>query len=338
MSKRALITGITGQDGSYLAELLLAKGYEVHGLVRRVAAEHLDQRYSRVLRLLPEVQIHAGSLECQPSVFNVVEKVRPEECYHLAAQSSVGYGGQDEFQTWNVNVSGTHYLLAALRQLAPRCRTFFAASSEIFGPGDGSPRTETSPFQPRSLYGISKLAGFELVRHYREKHGMFTASGILFNHESPRRGMEFVTRKITTAVAAILAGRAETIDLWNVSATRDWGAAADFVEGMWLMLQAGEPEDYVFATGKARTVAQFAEVAFSLAGLDWTRFVAAGAAASATGSGEPVMIGDPSRAWKQLNWRPRTSFENLVRQMVEADLQLSGLDPAQVMARASAQV
>ncbi|NWF82272.1 MAG: GDP-mannose 4,6-dehydratase [Bryobacteraceae bacterium] len=336
MSKRALITGITGQDGSYLAELLLAKGYEVHGLVRRVAAEDPDQRYSRIVHILPRIQIQAGSLECQPSVFNVVEKVRPDECYHLAAQSSVGYGAQDEFQTWNVNVSGTHYLLAALRQLAPRCKMFFAASSEIFGAGDGSPRTETSPFQPRSLYGISKLAGFELARHYREKHGLFAATGILFNHESPRRGMEFVTRKITRAVAAILAGRAETIDLWNVSAARDWGAAPDFVEGMWLMLQAEEPEDYVLATGTARTVAQFAEAAFSSAGLDWTRFVASGAAASATGSGEPAMTGDPSRALQKLNWRSRTSFDNLVRQMVEADLQLSGLDPAQVMARASA--
>lgn len=336
MSKRALITGITGQDGSYLAELLLAKGYEVHGMVRRVASEDHIQRAGRIRHLAHRVQIHAGSIECQPSVFNVVEEVRPDECYHLAAQSSVSYGAEDEFQTWDVNVSGTHYVLAALKRVVPECRTFFAASSEIFGVGDPAPRCETSMPQPRSMYGITKLAGLELARHYRDKHGLFVASGILFNHESPRRGFEFVTRKITCAAAAIAAGRDESLELWNVGAARDWGAAPDFVEGMWLMLQAEDPADYVLATGTARTIEQFADSAFALAGMDWRRHVRVKAQPNGTKADEAVLIGDPSKAMRLLDWRLRTSFEELVRSMLEADLRRAGYDPLKVLAKTHA--
>src|SRR3954467_14081072 len=249
MTKKALITGITGQDGSYLAEHLLALGYEVHGLVRRVAFEDPERRFSRIKHIVNDVQLHPASLESFSSIFQILSRVEFDECYHLAAQSFVAESFDDGFSTFNTNINGTHYILAALRQLNPRCRFYFAGSSEMFGRVRETPQKENTPFHPRSPYGISKVAGFDLTRNYREAYGMYCVGGILFNHESPRRGFEFVTRKITSTVAQIKAGLASELKLGNLEAQRDWGHAADYVRAMHLMLQREEADDYVVATG-----------------------------------------------------------------------------------------
>ena len=238
--KKALITGITGQDGSYLAEHLLGLGYEVHGLVRRVALEDPTRRFTRLEHLLDRVTLHPASLESYPSIFHVLSKHNFDECYHLAAQSFVAESFADGFSTMNTNINGTHYMLAALRELQPECRFYFAGSSEMFGKVRETPQNEETPFHPRSPYGISKVAGFDLTRNYREAYGMYCVSGILFNHESPRRGFEFVTRKITSTVARIKLGLATELRLGNLDATRDWGHAADYVRAMHLMLQQPE--------------------------------------------------------------------------------------------------
>src|SRR5271166_1433621 len=270
MSRRkALITGITGQDGSYLAELLLSKGYEVHGLVRRVALEDPANRLKRLDATRDRIVLHAGSLESFPSLHQIVRRVQPDECYHLAAQSYVSYSFDDEFSTLQTNINGTHYLLAVLKNLAPGCRFYFAGSSEMFGKAEEVPQTERTRFHPRSSYGISKVTGFELTRNYREAYGLHASSGVLFNHESPRRGYEFVTRKITSAVARILAGQSKQIQLGNLEARRDWGHAREYVEAMWLMLQQPEPDDYVVATGESHSVREFVELAAARCGLNW---------------------------------------------------------------------
>src|SRR5205809_4978367 len=266
--KCALITGITGQDGSYLAEFLLAKGYDVHGIVRRVALHDPEHRLSRILGIRNQIQLHAASMESYASLHQVVESVRPSECYHLAAQSFVSYSFDDEFSTLNTNINGTHYLLAALKNLAPKCRFYFAGSSEMFGKAEEVPQRETTKFHPRSSYGISKVAGYELTRNYREAYGMHASCGILFNHESPRRGFEFVTRKITSHVAKIKLGLAKDLKLGNLDAYRDWGHAQEYVRAMWLMLQQDEPDDFVIATGKTHSVREFLEMAFGHVGLD----------------------------------------------------------------------
>src|SRR5713226_6865404 len=270
---RALISGITGQDGSYLAELLLAKGYEVHGIVRRVAIEDPEHRLARLEAVRSRIKLHAASLESYASIHQVVTNVMPEECYHLAAQSFVSYSFDDEFSTLNANVNGTHFMLAAVKNVAPQCRFYFAGSSEMFGKAEEIPQTETTRFHPRSTYGISKVAGFELTRNYREAYGMHASSGILFNHESPRRGYEFVTRKITSGVARILAGKATELRLGNLDAKRDWGYAPEYVEAMWLMLQQSEPDDYVVATGETHSVQEVVELAFAYAGLNYCDYV-----------------------------------------------------------------
>src|SRR5881275_2723695 len=238
--QKALITGITGQDGSYLSELLLQKGYQVHGIVRRVALEDPEHRLSRMQPIRSKVMLHAASLESYASIHQVVAKVQPTECYHLAAQSFVSYSFDDEFSTLNTNINGTHYLLAAVKNLAPGCRFYFAGSSEMFGKAEEAPQNERTRFHPRSTYGISKVAGFDLTRNYREAYQMHASSGILFNHESPRRGFEFVTRKITHHVAKIKLGLAKELRLGNLDAKRDWGHAREYVEAMWLMLQQPE--------------------------------------------------------------------------------------------------
>src|SRR5437588_7352186 len=247
--RRALISGITGQDGSYLAELLIAKGYEVHGIVRRVAIEDPEHRLARLDSIRSQVKLHAASLESYASIHQVVAQAMPDECYHLGAQSFVSYSFDDEFSTLNANINGTHYLLAAVKNIVPHCRFYFAGSSEMFGKAEEVPQNERTRFHPRSTYGISKVAGFELTRNYREAYNLHASSGILFNHESPRRGFEVVTRKITSGVARVLAGKSSTLALGNLDAQRDWGHAREYVEAMWLMLQRDEPEDYVIATG-----------------------------------------------------------------------------------------
>ena len=267
--KKALITGITGQDGSYLSELFLEKGYEVHGIVRRVALEDQAHRLWRLKPVLDKVHLHAGSLENYASIFNVVDEVGPDECYHLGAQSFVSYSFEDAFSTINTNINGTLSVLSAIKNRTPQCKVYFAGSSEMFGKVKHTPQTEETPFHPRSPYGVSKVAGFDLTRNYREGYGLFACSGILFNHESSRRGFEFVTRKITNAVAEIKLGMSKQLKLGNLDAKRDWGFAGDYVKAMWLMLQQEEPDDYVIATGETHSVREFAEVAFDHAGFDW---------------------------------------------------------------------
>jgi GDPmannose 4,6-dehydratase len=318
-SKRALITGISGQDGSYLAELLLSKGYEVHGIVRRVAIEDPEHRLGRIRHLLDKITLHAGSLESYASMHSVVRRIQPEECYHLAAQSFVSYSFEDEFSTLNTNINGTHYLLSAITSEAPGCRFYFAASSEMFGRAEETPQHERTRFHPRSAYGISKVAGYELTRNYREAHKLHGSSGILFNHESPRRGFEFVSRKITAAVARIAAGRGGKLKLGNLDARRDWGYAPEYVEAMWMMLQQPEPDDYVVATGETHSVRELAELAFSQVGLDWREHAEVDSALYRPAEVE-LLMGDATKARNRLGWRPRTSFTELVRCMVEADL------------------
>lgn len=318
MPKRALISGITGQDGSYLAELLLQKGYEVHGIVRRVALEDSERRLSRIVHLLPNLTLEAASLESYASLHNVVAKVRPNECYHLAAQSFVSYSFDDEFSTINTNINGTHNMLSAVRHLAPDCKFYFAGSSEMFGKAEITPQNEHTRFRPRSAYGISKVAGFDLTRNYREAHSMFACSGILFNHESPRRGFEFVTRKITSAVAGILAGEVREVRLGNLDAQRDWGHAREYVEAIWRILQQPKPEDYVIATGQSHSVRDFADAAFSYVGLDYRDYVVIDPALYRPAEVE-LLMGDASKAREELGWAPKIALKELVDEMVESD-------------------
>ena len=323
MSKRALITGITGQDGSYLAELLLSKGYEVFGIVRRVALEDPAHRLVRLHSIIDRIQLRSASLESFASLFKAVAEIAPDECYHLAAQSFVSDSFDDEFSTFNVNVNGTHFLLSVLRHVAPKCKFYFAGSSEMFGKAEEVPQTEKTRFHPRSAYGITKVCGFELTRNYREAYGMFGSSGILFNHESPRRGFEFVTRKITFSVARIATGQAKELRLGNLDAKRDWGHAREYVEAMWLMLQDDAPDDYVIATGEAHSVREFCEVAFAEVNLDYRDYVVVDQRFYRPAEVD-LLMGDASKARKALGWEPRTKFREMVREMVQEDLRSQG--------------
>ncbi|MEK6694812.1 MAG: GDP-mannose 4,6-dehydratase [Nitrospirota bacterium] len=317
--KRALITGITGQDGSYLAELLLEKGYEVHGIVRRVAIEDPEHRLWRILHFKDRLHLHAASLESLPSIYRVFQAVKPEECYHLAAQSFVAYSFEDEFSTLNANINGTHYVLAALRDCAPDCRFYFAASSEMFGKVAQVPQNEATPFHPRSAYGISKVAGFDLTRNYREAYGIKASSGILYNHESPRRGFEFVTRKITSHAAKIKLGLAKEVRLGNLDARRDWGHAREYVRAMWIMLQQDQPDDYVIATGEQHSVREFVELAFVRLGLDYRKHVVVDPQFLRPADVE-TLLGDAALARKKLGWTYTVPFKDLVHEMVDEDL------------------
>jgi len=336
MGRRALITGITGQDGSYLAELLLSKGYEVHGAVRRVALEDPEHRLNRLSAVRDRISLHAASLESFPSVYQLVAKVVPDECYHLAAQSFVSYSFDDEFSTLNTNINGTHFLLSAIKDLAPKSRFYFAGSSEMFGKAEELPQTEKTRFHPRSSYGISKVCGFELTRNYREAYGLHGSSGILFNHESPRRGFEFVTRKITAGVARILAGQSKQIELGNLEARRDWGHAREYVQAMWLMLQQPEPDDYVVATGESHSVREFADLAFSQAGLDYRNHVVSDPMLFRPAEVN-LLLGDATKARTKLGWSPSITFESLVREMVDTDCRTLGVGHEPLRSRAMRQ-
>jgi len=317
--KKAFITGIDGQDGSYLSEFLLEKGYEVHGMIRRVALEDPEHHLWRIRHILDKLQLHAGSLESYPSIFKIVEKIKPDECYHLAAQSFVSYSFEDEFSTINTNINGTHFVLSAIKEKVPKCKFYFAGSSEQFGFVKESPQNENTPFHPRSPYGISKVAGFDLTRNYREAYGLFACNGICFNHESPRRGFEFVTRKITNGVAKIKLGLVKELRLGNLEARRDWGFSGDYVKAMWLMLQQDKAEDYVIATGETHSVKEFVELAFHYAGLDWQDYVVIDEQLYRPAE-VFVLIGDYSKARKKIGWSPTIKFEKLVTMMVDADL------------------
>ncbi len=320
MKKKALITGITGQDGSYLAEHLIDLGYEVHGLVRRVALEDPERRVGRIAHLLDQVILHPASLESYPSIFHVISQHDFEECYHLAAQSFVAESFTDGFSTMNTNINGTHYMLAALRELRPRAVSISRGRARCSARRATTPQNESTPFHPRSPYGISKVAGFHLTMNYRESYGMYAVSGVLFNHEGPRRGFEFVTRKITSTVAQIKLGLASELRLGNLEAKRDWGHAKDYVRAMHMMLQQAEPDDYVVATGETHSVREFCELAFGEVGLDWRDYVKSDERYYRPAEVD-LLIGDATKARRVLGWQPRYTFEELVTEMVEADLE-----------------
>jgi GDPmannose 4,6-dehydratase len=316
MAKQALITGITGQDGSYLAELLLDKGYEVYGMVRRSSTENFE----RIGHLTDRVRLVQADLLDQSSLVEALEEAQPEEVYNLGAQSFVPTSWRQPVLTAEFTAVGVTRLLEAIRRVNPDIRFYQASSSEMFGKVREVPQTETTPFYPRSPYGVAKAYGHFITVNYRESYGLFAVSGILFNHESPRRGLEFVTRKISDGVARIKLGLADELRLGNLDAKRDWGFAGDYVEAMWLMLQAETPEDYVIATGEEHSVEEFADLAFAHAGLDRNQHVKTDPAFLRPAEVDHL-VGDASKAREQLGWEPRVSFRELVEMMVDADLE-----------------
>jgi GDPmannose 4,6-dehydratase len=315
LGKKAFITGITGQDGSYLAELLLGKGYEVHGLVRRSSSFNTW----RIDGIRDRLVLHYGDLVDQNSLFRTLQLVSPDEIYNLAAQSHVKVSFEMPEYTGNVTALGVMRLLDAVRDLGLPARVYQAGSSEMFGLIQENPQTERTPFHPRSPYGCAKVFGHWISVNYREGYGMHVSNGILFNHESPRRGENFVTRKITMGIAAIKHGRMKELRLGNLDAKRDWGFAGDYVEAMWLMLQQPKADDYVIATGNTYSVREFLEEAFSHAGLDWQKHVVVDPKYFRPAEVD-ILLGDPSKARKQLGWTPKVDFKGLVRMMVDADM------------------
>jgi len=316
MSRTALITGITGQDGSYLAELLLGKGYKVYGLVRRAATPSTE----RIDHILDRLTLLTGEMTDQTSLIDAVEASQPDEVYNLAAQSFVGDSWTVPVSTGDVDGIGVTRILEAVRRAKPDARFYEAATSEMYGLVHEVPQTETTPFHPRSPYGVAKVYGFFITQNYRESYGMHASNGILFNHESPRRGLEFVTRKITDRVAKIKLGKASELRLGNLDSKRDWGFAGDYVEGMWRMLQADEPDDYVLATGETHTVREFCEIAFGRIGLDWERHVVVDPKFVRPAEVD-LLLGYPAKAKAKLGWEPKVSFRGLVEMMVDADLE-----------------
>jgi len=319
--KKALITGVTGQDGSYMTELLLSKGYEVHGIIRRVAVEDSRSRMSRLSKsILNDMHLHIADLTSYDSIYAAVEKVRPDECYHFAAQSFVTDSFTDPFSTMDININGTHRLLKALQLLAPKCKVYFAASSEMFGNTINDFQDEITPFNPRSPYGVSKVTGYYLSKVYRDQYKMFISCGITFNHESERRGFEFVTRKISRKAAEIALGLDKELRLGNLEAARDWGYAPDYVQAFYSMLQYDKPDDFVIATGETHTIKEFVEEAFKILELNWEDYVKVDPAFL-----RPLDIhflcGDSKKFRDKLNWEPTVVFKDLVRRMVTHDFQ-----------------
>lgn len=317
MTKRALITGITGQDGSYLAELLLSKGYEVHGVTRRLSTPNVE----RIHHLLPRMKMHDADLLDQMSLVRILDAVRPHEVYNLAAQSFVPTSWQQPILTGDVTGLGATRMLEAIRMIDPDIRFYQASSSEMFGKVQAEPQTESTPFWPRSPYAVAKVYGHWSTVNYRESYGMFACSGILFNHESPRRGLEFVTRKITHAAARIKLGIDNELRLGNLDAQRDWGFAGDYVLAMWQMLQQDEPNDFVIATGEKHSVREFVEIAFARLELDPQQHVKIDPSFFRPAEVN-TLLGDATRAREDLGWQPRVGFQSLVEMMVDADLEL----------------
>ena len=315
--KRAVITGITGQDGSYLAELLLEKDYEVFGLIRRSSTVNFE----RISHLQDKVELISGDLLDQKSLVTALQTAKPHEVYNLGAQSFVPASWEQPMLTGEITGLGVTRMLEAIRTTEEKIRFYQASTSELFGKAQETPQSESTPFYPRSPYGVSKLYAHWITINYRESFDMFACAGILFNHESPRRGLEFVTRKITHGVARIKHGIDHELRLGNLDARRDWGFAGDFVHAMWLMLQQDEPDDFVIATGQTRTIREFCQVAFDRAGLDWEKYVIVDERFFRPAEVN-ILLGDPAKAREKLGWQPETSFEKMVQQMVDRDLEM----------------
>ncbi len=322
MSKKALVTGITGQDGSYLAELLLAKGYEVHGIIRRASSfntQRLEHIYSDPHAAKHKLILHYGDLSDASGLSRLIGKIQPDEVYNLAAQSHVRVSFDAPEYTADIVGTGTIRLLEAIREVGIKPRFYQASSSEMYGKVMEVPQTETTPFYPRSPYACAKVYSYWITVNYRESYGMHASNGILFNHESPRRGETFVTRKITRAVAAIKLGRQDKLFLGNIDSKRDWGFAKEYVEAMWLMLQQPEPDDYVIATGETHSVREFLEVSFGHLGLDWKKHVEIDPRYYRPAEVD-LLIGDPTKAKKKLGWEPKVTFADLAKLMVDSDM------------------
>ncbi|HEY5095473.1 MAG TPA: GDP-mannose 4,6-dehydratase [Candidatus Eremiobacteraceae bacterium] len=315
MSKRALITGITGQDGSYLAEFLLSKNYEVFGITRRSSTNSFD----RIAHIVDKITLLSGDLLDEHSLATAIREAQPDEIYNLAAQSFVPTSWTQPVLTAEFTAVGVTRLLEALRGNKPDARFYQASSSEMFGKVLETPQKESTPFYPRSPYGVAKVYGHWITVNYRESYGLFACSGILFNHESPRRGLEFVTRKVTDAAARIKLGLSTELRLGNLDARRDWGFAGDYVEAMWLMLQQDEPDDFVISTGETRSVQELVESAFGAAGVDWREHVVLDPKFIRPAEVD-LLVGDPSKARAKLGWKPKVAFAELIKDMVEADL------------------
>ncbi len=319
MTKTALITGITGQDGSYLAELLLSKGYRVCGMIRRSSTEN----FQRIEHLRDRLDLHQADLLDQTSIAQVLEKVRPDEVYNLAAMSFVPTSWSQPVLTAEFTAVGVTRLLDAIRSVCPKARFYQASSSEMFGKVRETPQRESTPFYPRSPYGVAKVYGHYITVNYRESYDLFACSGILFNHESPRRGLEFVTRKITEGVARIKLGLANELRLGNLQAKRDWGFAGDYVRAMWLMLQQDEADDYVVGTGETHSVEEFVRIAFDHVGLEWESFVVVDPQFYRPAEVD-LLLADPAKAQQHLGWQRQASFDQLVRMMVDSDVAALG--------------
>ena len=328
MTKTALITGITGQDGSYLAELLLEKGYEVWGIIRRSSnfnTQRIDHIFKDVHQKENKLQLVYGDLSDASSIGAIIRKIMPDEVYNLAAQSHVKVSFEIPEYTADITAMGSLRILEAIRQFCPKAKYYQASSSERYGKVKETPQSEKTPFHPRSPYGVSKVFSYWITKNYRESYDMFACNGILFNHESPRRGETFVTKKITKAIAKIKAGKQKKLYLGNLDAKRDWGYAKDYVEAMWLMLQAEKPEDYVIATGETHSVKEFLEEAFNLVGLKWEDYVEIDQRYFRPAEVD-LLIGNPKKAKEKLNWEPKTKFKELVKIMLKEDLEEEGTD------------
>lgn len=321
--KKAFITGITGQDGSYLAEYLLDLGYEVHGLVRPNAGSEEDRSLWRIQEIKDKLFLHTGNLEDYSSLESLIRTIKPEECYHLAAETFVFNTLEDESAILKTNTQSTHHLLLGLKNHAPDCRFFFAGSSEMFGQASESPQDENTPFNPRSIYGVSKVIGHDLIRYYRDHLGLFACTGVLYNHESPRRGERFVTRKITSTAVKIKLGMETELRLGNIEAERDWGYAGDTITAMHAMLNANQPDHFVIATGTTHTIQDFLERAFGELGLDYEEYLIIDEEFYRPKEEVPL-VGNADKIRTQLKWEPKVSFESMVQEMIQSDLEYFG--------------
>jgi len=318
--KKAIITGITGQDGSYLAEFLLKKGYEVHGIVRRESFED-ENKLKNIIKIKDQLILHEGSLNNHLSVYKIFSKVLPDECYHLSASSFVSYSFNDEFQTINDNFNSTHYLLSTIKEVKRECKFYFAGSSEMFGEPNISPQTESTPFNPKSIYGISKVSSFYLLKNYRNKENIFACTGIMYNHESSRRGRQFVTKKIISAAVKIKKGLQKEIYLGNLDVKRDWGYSPDYVEAMWKILQIDVADDFIISTGELHTVRDFLDIAFTYLGLEYKKYVKIDQRFFRSAEKTPL-CGDSSKIRKKIGWKNRKNLTSIIYEMIDNELKL----------------